>query len=50
MKIQETSEDFTEGGIFFPGFKTAYMEANTQNDGKNEEKGVGMHSHAPRAW
>jgi hypothetical protein len=30
MKIQETSEDITKGGILFPSPKTSYMEANTQ--------------------
>jgi hypothetical protein len=39
MKIQEALEDFTEGGIMFPGPKTTYLEANTQNDGKTEKKG-----------
>jgi len=29
MKIQEASEDFTEGGILFPSFKTLYFEENT---------------------
>jgi len=41
MKIQEALEDFTEGKIMFPGPKTTYMEANAQNDGKMEKKGLG---------
>jgi len=36
MKIQEASKDFTEGEIMFPGPKTSYMGANTQNDEKLE--------------
>jgi len=38
MKIQEVSEDFTEGEILFLGPKTTYMEANAQNDGKKKRK------------
>jgi len=34
MKIQEASEDVTEGGIMFPSSRTSYMEVNTQ---KGEE-------------
>ena len=29
MKIQEASEDFTEGGILLPSSKTSDVEANT---------------------
>jgi len=36
LKIPEATKDVTEGEIMFPGLKTCYMEANTQNDGKME--------------
>jgi len=36
MKIQEALEDFTEGATLFPGRKTTYMEANTQNEKKRK--------------
>jgi hypothetical protein len=39
MKIQKTSEDFTEGEIMFPSPNTSYMEANTQKGRKTEKKG-----------
>jgi len=29
MKIQEGSEDFTEGGILLPRSKTSHIEENT---------------------
>jgi len=32
MKIQEASEDITEGKIMFSCPKASYMEANTQKD------------------
>jgi len=34
MKIQEASENITNGGIMFPSPNTSYMEANTQKDGE----------------
>jgi len=40
MKIQKVSEDFTKGGFMFPGLKTIYMEANTQNNDKKKKKGL----------
>jgi len=36
MQIQETSEDFTEGGIMFPSSKTSYNEANTLKGEENK--------------
>jgi len=30
LKIQEASEDVTEGGIQFPSSKTSYIEENTK--------------------
>jgi len=48
MKIQEVSEDLTEGEIMFPGPKTSYMEANTQ---RTENQSIrawnALTSHAP---
>jgi len=34
FKIQEASENVTEGGILFPSFKTSYMKENTKNGRK----------------
>ena len=35
MKIQEASEDITEGGILFPSSKTSYIEENTKTGEEN---------------
>jgi len=35
FKIQEASEDITEGGIMFSSSKTSYFEENTKTDEEN---------------
>jgi len=38
MKIQEASENFTEGGIIFPSSKTSnYIEENTSTSEENKQ-------------
>jgi len=37
MKIQEASEDFTEGGIMFPSSKISYNEENTSRGEENRQ-------------
>ena len=51
MKIQEASEDSTEGEIMFPVHKTSYMETNTQMTEKWRIRARKAHScHTHRAW
>jgi len=49
-KIQEASEDFTEGEIMFPSFKTSYIKENTstgEENGQNNTENALKHSGAP---
>jgi hypothetical protein len=49
MKIQEASENFTEGGILFPSSRTFYLKENTSIGDENRHFSIDFELKRPSA-